>query len=57
MKEQIDLHEDLKIKFVEGAREQKELYNKVLELKGSCMLAFWYPRFVQIGSQRGFIEN
>ncbi|KAG8657823.1 kinesin-like protein KIN-14Q [Manihot esculenta] len=35
MKEQIDLHEDLKIKFVEGAREQKELYNKVLELKGN----------------------
>lgn len=28
------LHEDLKIKFVEGAKERKELYNKVLELKG-----------------------
>ncbi|KAJ9183076.1 hypothetical protein P3X46_006987 [Hevea brasiliensis] len=35
MKEQIDLHEDLKIKFIEGAKERKELYNKVLELKGN----------------------
>lgn len=32
--QQVDLHEDLKIKFVEGAKERKELYNKVLELKG-----------------------
>ncbi|KAF2314472.1 hypothetical protein GH714_026798 [Hevea brasiliensis] len=35
MKEQIDLHEDLKIKFSQGAKERKELYNKVLELKGN----------------------
>ncbi|KAL9345845.1 hypothetical protein Peur_060698 [Populus x canadensis] len=35
MKQQVDLHEDLKIKFVEGAKERKELYNKVLELKGN----------------------
>lgn len=32
--QQVHLHEDLKIKFVEGAKERKELYNKVLELKG-----------------------
>ena len=32
--QQVDLHEDLKIKFIEGAKERKELYNKVLELKG-----------------------
>lgn len=28
------LHNDLKTKFIEGAKERKELYNKVLELKG-----------------------
>ncbi|KAH7513257.1 hypothetical protein FEM48_Zijuj12G0178100 [Ziziphus jujuba var. spinosa] len=33
--QQVHLHEDLKIKFVEGAKERKELYNKVLELKGN----------------------
>ncbi|KAF3441141.1 hypothetical protein FNV43_RR15052 [Rhamnella rubrinervis] len=33
--QQAHLHEDLKIKFVEGAKERKELYNKVLELKGN----------------------
>lgn len=27
-------HSDLKLKFIEGAKERKELYNKVLELKG-----------------------
>ncbi|XVE52839.1 hypothetical protein DITRI_Ditri02bG0156500 [Diplodiscus trichospermus] len=32
---QADLHEDLEIKFIEGAKERKELYNKVLELKGN----------------------
>lgn len=35
MNQQVDLHEDLKIKFIEGAKERKELYNKVLELKGN----------------------
>ncbi|XP_019235363.1 PREDICTED: kinesin-like protein KIN-14Q isoform X2 [Nicotiana attenuata] len=35
LKEQVELHEDLKIKFVKGAKEQKELYNKVLDLKGN----------------------
>ncbi|GMJ05412.1 MALECTIN DOMAIN KINESIN 1 [Hibiscus trionum] len=33
--QQADLHEDLKTKFVKGAKERKELYNKVLELKGN----------------------
>ncbi|XVF79477.1 hypothetical protein PTKIN_Ptkin14bG0225700 [Pterospermum kingtungense] len=33
--EQADLQEDLKIKFIKGAKERKELYNKVLELKGN----------------------
>uniref|UniRef100_A0A6N2L235 Kinesin motor domain-containing protein n=1 Tax=Salix viminalis TaxID=40686 RepID=A0A6N2L235_SALVM len=35
MKQQVDLHEDIKIKIVEGTKERKELYNKVLELKGN----------------------
>ncbi|KAF5728089.1 kinesin-related protein 2 [Tripterygium wilfordii] len=35
MKQQTDMHEDLKVKFVEGAKERKELYNRVLELKGN----------------------
>lgn len=35
VKEQVALHEDLKIKYLEGVKERKELYNKVLELKGS----------------------
>ncbi|XP_065861662.1 kinesin-like protein KIN-14Q isoform X2 [Euphorbia lathyris] len=34
-KEQVALHENLKIKYIEGAKERKELYNKVLELKGN----------------------
>ncbi|XP_060209442.1 kinesin-like protein KIN-14Q [Lycium barbarum] len=33
--EQVELHEDLKIKFIKGAKERKELYNKVLDLKGN----------------------
>lgn len=32
--EQLELHEDLKSKYIAGAKEQKELYNKVLELRG-----------------------
>ncbi|XP_009614591.1 kinesin-like protein KIN-14Q isoform X3 [Nicotiana tomentosiformis] len=35
LNEQVELHEDLKIKFVKGAKERKELYNKVLDLKGN----------------------
>ncbi|KAK4374008.1 hypothetical protein RND71_004685 [Anisodus tanguticus] len=35
LKEQVELHEDLKIKFIKGAKERKELYNKVLDLKGN----------------------
>ncbi|MCD7473626.1 hypothetical protein HAX54_015684 [Datura stramonium] len=35
LKQQVELHEDLKIKFIKGAKEQKELYNKVLDLKGN----------------------
>ncbi|KAH9779735.1 kinesin-like protein KIN-14Q [Citrus sinensis] len=32
---QVQLYEHLKIKFIEGTKERKELYNKVLELKGN----------------------
>lgn len=32
--EQLESHEDLKSKYIEGAKERKELYNKVLELRG-----------------------
>ncbi|CAN0891181.1 Kinesin-like protein KIN-14Q [Linum grandiflorum] len=35
MKQQAGLHGDLVKKFMEGVRERKELYNKVLELKGN----------------------
>ncbi|XP_077253842.1 kinesin-like protein KIN-14Q [Tasmannia lanceolata] len=38
MNRHVDLereHNDLKLKFIEGAKERKELYNKVLELKGN----------------------
>ncbi|GAA0167194.1 microtubule binding motor protein [Lithospermum erythrorhizon] len=31
----IELHEDLKMKVVDGAKERKELHNKILELKGN----------------------
>nr|GFB65847.1 kinesin-like protein KIN-14Q isoform X2 [Tanacetum cinerariifolium] len=31
----IKQHEDLKIKFNEGAKERKELYNKIHKLKGN----------------------
>lgn len=30
----VQLHEDIKIKFLQEVKEKKELYNKVLELKG-----------------------
>ncbi|XP_059661323.1 kinesin-like protein KIN-14Q [Cornus florida] len=33
--QQVELHEDLKIKYIKGAKERKELYNKILELKGN----------------------
>ncbi|KAK7243967.1 hypothetical protein RIF29_38782 [Crotalaria pallida] len=33
--EQLESHEDLKSKYMEGAKERKELYNKVLELRGN----------------------
>ncbi|XP_031281405.1 kinesin-like protein KIN-14Q isoform X2 [Pistacia vera] len=35
IKHQVDMYEHLKIQFVEGTKERKELYNKVLELKGN----------------------
>ncbi|RAL44327.1 hypothetical protein DM860_017433 [Cuscuta australis] len=35
LKQHVELHEDLKIKFIKGAKERKELYNRVLELKGN----------------------
>ncbi|KAD6794390.1 hypothetical protein E3N88_05286 [Mikania micrantha] len=33
--EQVAQHEDLKIRFNEGAKERKELYNKIQDLKGN----------------------
>ncbi|KAL5184381.1 Kinesin-like protein KIN-14Q [Glycine soja] len=33
--EQLESHEDLKSKYIEGATERKDLYNKVLELRGN----------------------
>ncbi|KAG5000492.1 hypothetical protein JHK87_021564 [Glycine soja] len=33
--EQLESHEDLKSKYIEGAKERKDLYNKVLELTGN----------------------
>lgn len=33
--EQLELSEDLKSKYIEGTKIQKELYNKVLELRGN----------------------
>ncbi|KAL6548729.1 hypothetical protein OROGR_008495 [Orobanche gracilis] len=33
--EQLKSHEDLKSKYIEGAKERKELYNKVLDLRGN----------------------
>ncbi|KAG8386512.1 hypothetical protein BUALT_Bualt03G0156200 [Buddleja alternifolia] len=35
MDEHVQLHEDIKIKFLQEVKEKKELYNKVLELKGN----------------------
>ncbi|XP_031112655.1 kinesin-like protein KIN-14Q [Ipomoea triloba] len=35
LKQHVELHEDLKNKFIKGAKEKRELYNKVLELKGN----------------------
>ncbi|CAL5187205.1 unnamed protein product [Lathyrus oleraceus] len=35
MNEQLELSEDLKSKYIEGTKIQKELYNKVLELRGN----------------------
>ncbi|KAJ0241049.1 Kinesin-like protein KIN-14Q [Hirschfeldia incana] len=35
VKHDAELHENLKVKFVEGEKERKELYNKILELKGN----------------------
>lgn len=38
MNEQLESHEDLKFKYMEGAKERKDLYNKVLELRGKQAL-------------------
>ncbi|ESQ27967.1 hypothetical protein EUTSA_v10018049mg [Eutrema salsugineum] len=35
VKQDAELHENLKVKFVAGEKERKELYNKILELKGN----------------------
>lgn len=37
VKQDAELHENLKVKFVAGEKERKELYNKILELKGMCL--------------------
>jgi kinesin family protein C2/C3 len=37
VKQDAELHENLKVKFVAGEKERKELYNKILELKGWCL--------------------
>ncbi|KAK2968705.1 hypothetical protein RJ640_005892, partial [Escallonia rubra] len=33
--QQVELHENLKIKYIKGVKERKELYNKILEMKGN----------------------
>ncbi|KAK3000639.1 hypothetical protein RJ639_020766 [Escallonia herrerae] len=33
--QQVELHENLKIKYIKGEKERKELYNKILEMKGN----------------------
>ncbi|KAF8099530.1 hypothetical protein N665_0242s0014 [Sinapis alba] len=35
VRQDAELHENLKVKFVAGEKERKELYNKILELKGN----------------------
>ncbi|KAH6837267.1 Di-glucose binding protein with Kinesin motor domain-containing protein [Perilla frutescens var. hirtella] len=35
MNKHVQLHEDMKIKFLQEVKEKKELYNRVLELKGN----------------------
>ncbi|GMH24874.1 hypothetical protein Nepgr_026717 [Nepenthes gracilis] len=35
VRQQIDMHKEVQEKFIEEAKERKELYNKVLELKGN----------------------
>ncbi|XP_071907268.1 kinesin-like protein KIN-14Q isoform X2 [Coffea arabica] len=35
MEEHVQIHEDLKVRFIKSSKEKKELYNKVLELKGN----------------------
>ncbi|XWS16773.1 hypothetical protein CRYUN_Cryun33cG0008000 [Craigia yunnanensis] len=55
--QQADLHEDLKIKFIEGAKERKELYNKVLELNDTAPFAtsvlYGYNVFIFAYGQTG----
>ncbi|KAH7860811.1 hypothetical protein Vadar_018326 [Vaccinium darrowii] len=31
--EQVELHNNIKLKFIKGAKERRELYNKILDLK------------------------
>nr|GEZ28123.1 kinesin motor domain-containing protein [Tanacetum cinerariifolium] len=38
--EQVKQHEDLKIRFNEGAKERKELYNKIHKLKGNIRVFY-----------------
>lgn len=40
--QQVHLHEGLKIKFIEGAKERKEIYNRMLELKGKLQVQYAY---------------
>lgn len=57
MKQQTDSYEHLKVKYIEGVKEQKELYNKVLELKGSqCSFSYILAEALVI-NQRTFLMD
>lgn len=43
MNKHVELHEDIKTKYLQEVKEKKELYNKVLELKGK---EFNYSQFL-----------
>ncbi|KAH0919994.1 hypothetical protein HID58_027654 [Brassica napus] len=44
VKHDAELHENLKAKFVEGEKERKELYNKILELKEVIVMSNGFPK-------------
>ncbi|KAH7861526.1 hypothetical protein Vadar_027381 [Vaccinium darrowii] len=35
LNDQVELHNNIKLKFIKGAKERRELYNKILDLKGN----------------------